>query len=353
MKSPVLRTLPRAFSVANAAVQGQTLPRQTYQVSDPVESAGEIIQGRLSRTSGRAAGHPGLIEKGVSMGGRTIIAVAVTCRVHVVICSLAATWSWARAIGQAILAEDLLVVPITMATIYGWNRVTDTREDSVNEGAHALRPAAGKGGVSAYYFLGSVAALAVGALRGNALALFHLFLVQALGFAYSGSVCIARGATRLKELFLIKNLTSCLGWSVLTIVYPTLHAGGRMEPVHWCAFGVMFLTVLTVEIVWDIRDREGDRAAGIPTLPVLFGIGTSLRSVRIICIVAGSMILLAIGVGALKPAWVVVLASQVITALWVSGPLAWLALRRTASHVLVSLHTLLLVALGVLIGGPG
>lgn len=274
--------------------------------------------------------------------------VAARARAHVVLCALAAAWGWSRLLHVPVLAEDFAVVPLAMVSIYTWNRVTDQKEDAVNDPRGALLVAGHHRRMLATSVAAAGAAVALSLVRGERAAVGCLLLVLALGVAYSTPLRgrLLRG--RLKDVFVVKNLVSCIGWAVLTILYPLVHTGATVELSHVVAVCVMFAAVWSVEIVWDIRDREGDRAAGIPTIPVRCGVAASRWCIVVISSAGASLILAAIAGDVLGAVWLFVLTSPVLSVLWVLPMRAPPESRRAPSHVLVALQTLLLISLGIL-----
>lgn len=271
-------------------------------------------------------------------------------RLHVVLCSVAAVWGWSRLLGTEVLAEDYVVVPLTMASIYTWNRLTDVREDAVNDPAGAAHTAAQGALLAAACAVGTTAAVSLSLLRGHHPAVGYLVVVLMLGWLYSSPLRRLGLSRRLKDVFLVKNLTSCVGWSVLAILYPAAHAGVALRPTHAYALGVMFAAVWTVEVIWDIRDHAGDRAAGVSTIPVRCGRACARRCVLLISGAAAALIVTAIVQDVLGTVWLFVLSSPLLSALWVVLPRAVRTTSRVPSHVLVALQMLLLVFLGVLAG---
>lgn len=277
----------------------------------------------------------------------------VRSRIHIILCSIAATWGWARVTGGFVTAGDFLVVSLTMASVYSWNRLEDGREDCVNDPVASRHAADHRSGISLFCCIAACGAVGLSLLHGDPSAVGYVLLVLLLGLLYSTPIRGPVLRRRLKEVFLVKNLTSAVGWSVLTIIYPAVHTGTPIELMHWCAVGVMFAAVWNVEIIWDIRDREGDRLAGIPTIPLRFGMDVSRACVIGLSAFTAALVLGATGFGLLHPVWLFVVTSPVLTGLWVMADRpSWVALRGP-SHVLVGLHVFLLFSLGLLAGLVG
>ncbi len=132
-------------------------------------------------------------------------------------------------------------------------------------------------------------------------------LVQLIGLAYNYKIVpTPKGLSRLKEIYFFKNFGSSILFFLTCFVYPiesttsplVMQTGGIIVLV---AFFIPF--ELTYEILYDLRDLEGDRAELIPTYPVVHG---PRRSRQIIdALLIGSSMMLGLGaitgyVGALE-----------------------------------------------------
>ncbi|MHB1844122.1 MAG: UbiA family prenyltransferase [Deltaproteobacteria bacterium] len=202
-----------------------------------------------------------------------------------------------------------LVVTVDWFLLNFWNRLADVPEDLRNgvPGA-ALASRHGRP-----MFAGAFALLALSLALASPLGLplLGLRLVFHLGgFAYSYR--ILSGWRRLKDLFLVKNLASGGLFLLSVLGYPlVLRPAGH--PVVWVEVAFLaafFLPLeLTYELIYDLRDIEGDRAEGIPTLPVTRGVQTTRRWLS--CLLAASAGALVVGyaVGQLRLAELVMLAA--------------------------------------------
>lgn len=168
-----------------------------------------------------------------------------------------------------------LVVPLFI--IVDWfvvnlaNRAVDIGEDLKNgvPGTEAvarrkrLVEAACFGLMAASLGLGHILAPETTAVR----AVFH-----AIGVAYNYR--ILPGGLRFKNLYFFKNSMSATLFVLSCILAPALHLG--LAPgvtwanVAWLA-AFFFPLELTYEILYDLRDVEGDVAEGVRTYPVVHG----------------------------------------------------------------------------------
>lgn len=94
-------------------------------------------------------------------------------------------------------------------------------------------------------------------------------LLALLGYGYNHGF----GRFRLKQHYLAKNLTSAVAWALAATFAPLLALGGwEWHPLIAAFFAVPFIIVLSIEILWDIRDADSDKAHGIHTLANSYGI---------------------------------------------------------------------------------
>lgn len=184
------------------------------------------------------------------------------------------------------------------------NRVVDAREDAIN-----------RIGAASFAARHRRALLVVGGgLLLASLPLVHLFLpaitpwrvaAHALGLAYNFPLL----GVRLKQVWFWKNTASALGFLATLFAYPlaTAHAAGGaalapgITPITVAvAMAFFFLLELSYEVIYDLRDVPGDRAAGVRSYPVVHGPRVAGHIVR--GLLLGSMaVLLAAWVGGLAP----------------------------------------------------
>ena len=273
-----------------------------------------------------------------------IVRAVARNRLHVVICSMAAVWGWASLTGTALLPEDLVVVPMIIAGIYLWNRVCDIREDSLNVPHDAQKAIEARPGIAATSMILAAAGVAIGIARGERWAALLILLVLSLGFLYSTP--LRSGGRRFKNLFLVKNLVSSLGWAVLTVIYPVAHAGVPFTAEHLLVFVAMFVAVWTVEIFWDIRDVVGDRVATVNTIPALFGVEAARVWIVAINLACLCVVLFGSSTGNLSIWWSLLTANNTLAIVFAFCGTQLIQRSRAWSDSLVVFETVLLVWLG-------
>jgi 4-hydroxybenzoate polyprenyltransferase len=197
-------------------------------------------------------------------------------RVHILGVAVAASLCFGWLFSGAFHPGLAGVVGVDWLLINLLNRATDLEEDLANgiRGTeHVARHARLFVVVSVAVLLGSFPLThlwfpEITAMRG---------VVQLIGVGYSYRIVpTLRGLRRFKDLYFFKNFMSAVLFVLTVFVYPLVVTGGvvRLPGGIW-AVGILVLFFipfeLTYEILYDLRDLEGDRGAGIPTYPVVHG----------------------------------------------------------------------------------
>ena len=268
-------------------------------------------------------------------------------RVHVVAGAAAAVWGWRPLVGPAVLSIDPLIVALAVFCIYQSNRLTDAREDSVNcpsafrtAGEHrraigSMAALAGGGSVLAASFTGKVSAVPL------------LVASLVLGALYNVHLEFLGVRNRLKQIYVVKNLAPAVGWSLATIFYPTIHAGGAVTAATWLAGAYTLIGVGFVEVVWDFRDMAGDRLAHVDTLPIVLGTTKAKWALVGLVFLWLGLVIAAVTVRMVPAAWLLTLVGPAVGCVWlfVIGH----RLREEAwSHWLIVIPTASILLLGAL-----
>lgn len=172
--------------------------------------------------------------------------------------------------------------------IYTSNRFTDTAEDFTNDIQKALFFQSRR----IWYALAIGAlVLSVGILLAKEKLNWLHFLLLGMGFCYSYRLIPwyspGRGMRllRIKEMTFVKNLAVSFLWGGSVFMVPILYgsddAGGPAviaDLFVLIQLGLgLFLSTLNNTLFDDILDEDGDRVAGIKTLPTTWGSRNSLR----------------------------------------------------------------------------
>lgn len=155
-------------------------------------------------------------------------------------------------------------------SVYTLNLATDRQEDALNF------PERNRYFVSDRRALLTIAAISYLAalVMGGAITLKIvpvLCIPLGMGLLYSLRI----GGTRLKDLFIGKNATVSLSWALEAALLPAAFA--FRTPAVLLVFFFIFVKVIINTIVCDVRDVQGDRAAGVRTVPVVLGVTTTRR----------------------------------------------------------------------------
>lgn len=84
------------------------------------------------------------------------------------------------------------------------------------------------------------------------------------------------GKKRIKQLYFWKNTASATGFLITVFAYPLAVSGGAypagIAPLTIVLAGAFFFAFeLSYEVIYDLRDAPGDRAANVRTYPVVHG----------------------------------------------------------------------------------
>jgi 4-hydroxybenzoate polyprenyltransferase len=193
-------------------------------------------------------------------------------RYHIVLCSMGGmlVFGWLET-GRYLWGLSL-VVAVDWFVINLLNRVTDVAEDRKNgiQGTERVARASTPLAIACFTLL--AASFLVTHRLWPALTPWRV-AVQAIGIPYSYRlVPTPWGLRRWKDLYFFKNFGSACIFALTGFAYP-LAVAPRILP--WSAIGLLLLFFLpfeiTFEILYDLRDLEGDRAEGVPTFPVVHG----------------------------------------------------------------------------------
>lgn len=156
----------------------------------------------------------------------------------------------------------LSFVILTFAT-YLFNRAMDAESDAKSQPGEVLE---GRSIVisSLVLFFAPIVFLVAFSLP----VLPYLLFVP-VGILYSVPIWNGRA---LRCVFLVKNVYAAAGWWASFAVLQSVYAGVTTFPEALVGTLDVFLLILAVEIIWDIRDTHADKEACVETLPNTIGI---------------------------------------------------------------------------------
>ena len=142
------------------------------------------------------------------------------------------------------------------ATIYSYNHLKDKKEYKENR---SLNPYAVKDRKDIPILTGLFSFLFAILLP------FHSFLLFLFLFLFG----IFYSATRIKsKFFLIKNLYTAFSLGMVFLIGASVY---QFEEAMFIYFGIVFLFGWLLNLLGDIRGVEGDRVAGVKSIPVILG----------------------------------------------------------------------------------
>lgn len=225
-----------------------------------------------------------------------------------------------------------LILGLVTFAVYANDRIADVDDDEIDKPAQAAFVrrhrdvlyvlASGSYGVAvALSVLGGPIAFALTLLPGAFWALYATDWIPELG----GHV------KRLKEVLIVNTAVVAVAWAISLTFLPLAFANGSVTPAVAVVFLYFFLRSFVDTEIPNVRDRQSDRAAGVRTLPVVFGIdrtqqalfGIDLLTVAIVAyaVVQGYLSLLlalALGVGLLYSIGVTSLITRYTDREWIT-----------------------------------
>ena len=161
-------------------------------------------------------------------------------------------------------------------SIYNINKKTDRKEDQINHPTRAnLHNVFGNS-----IFLMSIFSLAVSLflfLQAGWQSLL-ISLIPFIAVIFYSIPWIPRHfekilrARRLKEITVLKNLLVSITVSSSMTFLQATYTGNAINEAVSCVFIIVFGMLFINTIVFDIRDRKGDKKEGIRTIPVVIGV---------------------------------------------------------------------------------
>ncbi|HUN54157.1 MAG TPA: UbiA family prenyltransferase [Smithella sp.] len=267
---------------------------------------------------------------------KRIIQAFILNRLHITISAPAVMWCWSGFLKMRFRGIDYLIITLAVACICQWNRLTDAKEDARNC-PDDLKDAQSKSrAIKAFCYVTGTSIILLSLLTEPSWELAGLVAFgAAVGFFYNTPLIPSRPNLRLKNLFIIKNLSSGAGWSLGLLVFPMMRAHTQPDGLFLTAFVYMFAMVMTYEVMWDIRDVEGDSQAGIRTVPVVLGINNARICTSVLQFFCLSIIISGLANARLTPVWsFYLLPSIMLLTLIIFFP-RLIRYNRSLSHILV------------------
>jgi 4-hydroxybenzoate polyprenyltransferase len=184
------------------------------------------------------------------------------------------------------------VLSMIVFSVYNLNRKTDEAEDALN---HEQRFSITKRFEKQFFIAAIIAyvvALIVSASQG--IAAFAVVTIPFVSGIFYSMPILPRswGYRRLKEIPLMKNLVVSTAWAISFSLVPVYMTGSVPGIPTLIVFLFIFAWTFVGSVLPDIRDRTGDSAIGVATIPVLIGVPKSRILLTIINLSVGATILL-------------------------------------------------------------
>jgi len=228
--------------------------------------------------------------------------IASILRVHIIAIAMTAAVAFGWALTGAYPWAVAVIGGLDWLLINLLNRVTDLQEDLANNirGSDQL---VGKDKQVLAIWIGIlVGSFVLSVVVAPALTPWRV-AVQLVGVAYSYRIVpTPRGLKRFKDLYFFKNFMSAMLFVATVFVYPLVvvdwHFAGAMTSASWVALACFFVPFeITYEILYDMRDLDGDRLAHIPTYPVVHGMETSRKIIELLLALAAVVLVAALLAG--------------------------------------------------------
>lgn len=269
-------------------------PVSTSRIPQLKETAPKETVIKAAEGTGGAVGiTPVRATYGSALGDALAIA-----RYHIVLVAMGGMLTFGWLMTQRYLFALALVVGLDWFLINLLNRITDIAEDLRNGIAGTERVARARRPLT----------ILAGVLLVGSFVITHAvwpqltplrIAVQIIGLGYNYRIVPSlRGLTRFKEMYFFKNFGSSVLFLLTCFAYPLAIAPsvGAQRVLGWPAIAALalFFTLFetTYEILYDLRDLEGDRQLGVPTYPVVHGERAAYRIIAGL-LVASEVVLLA------------------------------------------------------------
>ena len=234
--------------------------------------------------------------------------VASILRLHIIAIAVTAALVFGKVLTGELWLGVALLGGLDWLLINLLNRVSDVEEDQANKirgterlvGRHGLVLSIWVGLLVGSMVVGHLVAPELTWLRG---------LVQLVGIGYSYRIVPAptsKGVAlkRFKDLYFLKNFMSAMLFVATCLFYPVLTAGHFAPGYGWSSLlGLALFFVpfeITYEILYDLRDLEGDRLANVPTYPVVHGAAVSSKIIDALLALASVALITSVVYGLLS-----------------------------------------------------
>jgi 4-hydroxybenzoate polyprenyltransferase len=183
----------------------------------------------------------------------------------------------AVAVSTIILADlpldpvPLFIVFAAALFVYSFNRLTDLAEDEQNDPGRAS--VVKQYGKILFVTGGFLYALATGVAVVTGIPGAPAMIVPL-------AVAVLYSVLGAKRILLVKNLLVGLSWGMIPLGVGVYYEQLLTVDVLFM-FGFITAALTVAAVVFDIKDTDGDRAEGIQTVPLVFGVGRTRRGAAV------------------------------------------------------------------------
>ena len=213
-----------------------------------------------------------------------------------------------------------VVVGLVTFAVYTNDRVVDVDTDAVSD---PDRSAFVRRHRDILYLAGAVAyglAVAISVL-GGPVALAVTLLPGAFWVAYAAdwAPSVTPQFRRLKQVLVVNSLVVALAWATTLTALPVAFTDAAVTPATAVVFAYFLLRSFVDTEIPNVGDIEADRAIGVATLPVAFGVPATRRILYGVDFLTGGIVAVAVTAGVLGSSVRVALGVGLVYSLVVTG----------------------------------
>ncbi|UZJ41279.1 UbiA family prenyltransferase [Prosthecochloris sp. SCSIO W1101] len=217
-------------------------------------------------------------------------------KLHLSLLSALGAASWSIYFDIQVNVWTILCVFLLTFSIYQDNRLTDEAEDAAND-PEGLKNALENRKLITYmtFYPLSIICLVIAFQFGQP-AFWTTALVIFIGYLYNHKCFPSflsghlNGARRLKDIYIVKNLTPPFDWATALVFLPLLFEGQPLSLMAWICWGYVFVCAFFIEVMWDMRDHRGDLLSGIKTIANTLSFPQTKQLLIIASLISGTLI---------------------------------------------------------------
>jgi len=225
------------------------------------------------------------------------------CSVYMSLCGACLVYASCLLFGVEPRHELMIIIFLTIYSIYTLGIITDKAEDEINAPERAtsfekykkyLIPSIPIAYLSALFIAYYVSGIKM-------VGVVLLFLILFLLYGVKWIPATISKYRRLKEIIGIKNITVALAWALISVFLPVIYFDLKITETAWVIFIFILFRIIINNIFFDFKDVKGDKAKGILTIPSVFGVRKTLIFLVILNTLLGIFIFMATLNGLLPP----------------------------------------------------